>query len=508
MERRAAAGGEPRFGLLETVREYARERLAASGEAAAVRERHAAHFAELAAAAVPAWGGPEETAWFDRLEAAHADLEVALRWWREREDAARGLPMAFALAHYWVGRSHVPAGRAWLAAFLALPGAPARGAARARALWAAGVLAHNQGDAPAAQALMEEALALARAAGDVPTTARALLMLGQFRARRGDAAAARAHYEESLGLWRRLGVERTVAGIRKGLARLAHQAGDLATARALHEADVAFQRAAGNRRTVAWALHDLGRVAHDQGDLAAARTGYAESLALRRAVGDQAGMAQSLLGLGLVAHDHGDAAAAVAHLRGSLEGWQRRGDRGGVADALEALATVAAPRAPERALRLAGAAVALRSPPGPADAGAAWSGRLAAGVERARRALGVQAAAAAWAHGAGLTLEQALAEARTDAGLPPPARRPAGGSRRRPAGAPGEAAGLTPREREVAALVARGHTSRQIAAALVITERTAASHVQHIRTKLGVRSRAQIAVWVADHGLLVADRAG
>jgi non-specific serine/threonine protein kinase len=251
---------------------------------------------------------------------------------------------------------------------------------------------------------------------------------------------------------------------------------------------------------VAWALHDLGRVAHDQGDLAAARARYEESLALRREVGDQAGVAQSRLGLGLVAHEQGEDAAAVAHLRGSLEARRRLGDRGGIADVLEALAAVAAPRAPERALRLAGAAVALRTPPGRAGAGAAWAGRLAAGVERARRALGPPAAAAAWAHGAGLTLEQALAEARTDAGAPPPARRPDGGGRRRPAGAPGEAAGLTPREREVAALVARGHTSRQIAAALIITERTAASHVQHIRTKLGVRSRAQIAVWVAEHG--------
>jgi DNA-binding CsgD family transcriptional regulator/tetratricopeptide (TPR) repeat protein len=479
-----------------------------------VRARHAAHFASLAAAAVPAWGGPEETAWFDRLEAEHADLEAALRWWLERGDAAHGLPMAFALTHYWLGRAHWTEGRAWLTAFLALPGATAggpRSALRARALWAAGVLAHNQGDAPAAQALFDEALALARTAGDVPTAARALLLLGNLRARLGDAAAARACYEESERLWRGLGDERMVAGLRRALAGLAHQAGDLETARALYEADAAFQRAAGNRRTVAWALHDLGRVAHDQGDHAAARARYAESLALRREVGDEAGVAQSLLGLGLVAHDQGDAAAA-AHLRRSLEGRRRLGDRAGIADVLEALAAVAAGRDPARALRLAAAAAALRTPPGPPGAGAAWATRLAVGVDEAKRVLGAQAAAAAWAHGAGLTLEQALAEALADDEAPPQARRPAtGGPRRRPTTS-GEAAQLTPREREVAAFIARGRTSRQIAAALIITERTATSHVQHIRTKLGVRSRAQIAVWVAENGLLAspvspADRA-
>jgi non-specific serine/threonine protein kinase len=256
-------------------------------------------------------------------------------------------------------------------------------------------------------------------------------------------------------------------------------------------------REMGEPYGVALGLDGLGLVAQAQGDYARAAALYEEGLALYRAEQDRYGTAWSLQYLGLVAQAQGDHARAGALYREGLALRREMGDAAGVAQCLEGLATVAgAQDQAERAARLFGAAAALR-----ASIGAPLSPTERADYEptlaAARARLGEDAFAAASTEGRVMPLEQAVVyalAAADPAGAPPsPPREPA---------VTGHLTLLSRREREVAVLIARGLTNRQIADELVITEWTADSHVRHILTKLGVRSRTQVAAWATEQGLI------
>jgi DNA-binding CsgD family transcriptional regulator len=191
-------------------------------------------------------------------------------------------------------------------------------------------------------------------------------------------------------------------------------------------------------------------------------------------------MARSLQRLGDLAAGGGDVDLARGHYAESLELWRELGDRWGIARALDGFATLAAAQSQhERALRLGGAAAALRTSLG-APLPTREQGPLERRLAPARLALGEQAAATTWEEGQQLPLEQVIASAL----------------------APGVAALLTPREQEILLLVAQGLTNREISEALVINRRTAETHAYHILSKLGLTSRAQVAGWAAEHGLL------
>jgi non-specific serine/threonine protein kinase len=455
-------GGEPRYVLLETVREFALERLEASGEGPAVHRRHAKHYLALAEAAARDVYGPREAAWWARLEREHDNLRAALAWAVGARHAGAALRLGGALRLFWATRGHWREGRERLAQALALPdaGTPAERAARAHALFAAGWLTAQQGDLPAAGARYEEALRLAEALGD-----------------RGLIASARI-----------------------GLGHVAFFTGDLDAAQRLQEQALALRRELGDRRGVAGAVANLGETAHRRGDQAGAPARYEEALAVMRALGNAHDVANGLGNLALVAPQQGDDAGARALQEERLRLAQELGSPQGVAASLDGFARLAAAGgAPARALRLAGAAAALRAATGTANA--AREQRLAALdlLAPARRALDAAAQRAAWAQGQAMTVEGAVAEALEDAAAPPPAAAPTGG-------APSAGRfGLTPRERDVVPLVARGLTNRQIAAALVISERTAMKHVEHILDKLGFASRVQVAAWAVERGLLPPD---
>jgi DNA-binding CsgD family transcriptional regulator len=265
----------------------------------------------------------------------------------------------------------------------------------------------------------------------------------------------------------------------------------------------------GDRTWQARTHQELGVAAYFEGDVVMARSHYEASLALSRALGDELGVVCALNDLGEVALQSGDLENARSLQAACLEIARRAGDRERIAMALAALAGLAAAQGrPTRAVRLAAAALALNEATGQRNS-PAWHALLARWLEPAYTALSPEAHSAAQAAGRSMSLDAAIDEALAwlDASEPGPRQpeqiTPDAPTPLRPALAPvpPDDTGLSPRELEVAALVAQGMTNRQIAHELVIAEGTAASHVKHILARLVLDSRVQIAIWAIDHGL-------
>jgi len=479
LRQEAEADGAPRFAMLETIREYALECLAASGELDAIRQRHAACLLALAEEAEPKLTGSEQKQWLDRLETEHDNLRAALGWLEESRAVEAGWQLGGALWRFWSMRGYLREGRERLAALLDLAGErlpSERGrAARAKALKAAGTLAAEQ----------------------------------------GDYAAAHARYDESLAIRRELGDKQEIANLLSNLGIVARYEGNYAAAGALYAESLAIRRELGDRWGIATSLNAVGLLAHYLGDNAGARRFLEESLTIRRELGDAWAIANSLSSLGDVVLDQADYATTRALLEESLAINQQLGDRSAIAYVLEEFAGLAAVQGqPDRTLRLAGAAAALRevigSPLAPIDQ-AQLEGRLAS----ARQALGEATAAATWAAGQALSLAQAVAYALAEvaepvAAVPPsaPAPPPVAPVVDKPAPAPDREprraypAGLTVREIEVLRLVAQGLTYTQIAERLVISPRTVNHHLTAIYSKLGVTSRHTAVRFAIDHDLV------
>jgi non-specific serine/threonine protein kinase len=460
-----AGSGERRYGLLETVRQYAGEKLAAGGDADETRARHAAYFRDLAEAAEPELNGPEQAAWLSRLDREHDNLRAALRWALDGGDAETGLRVGSALAKFWTVRGHQTEGQRWLDAALeraatAVPAVAAvSDAHRARACYAAGRMARARRDYAAARRRYEESLARWRAVGDRQGIALALASLGGVAGDQGEMDTARGLYEESLELRRALGDRRGVAQTLHNLGMLAYGRADYATARALQEESLAQNRQLQDTGGVASALLMLGQTTGRQGEAARSVALCTESLELFRQVGNQLGIAMAQRALGQAALEAGDWARAEALLEESLasaralhDPWAEAaallalanavkgsgdlaraealarqsltlagplGTRRLLAMALETLAgTAAAAGRSARAARLFGAAEALRDAfgmPRPAPEQARYEDDVAA----ARAALGGEQFAVHWAAGRELSVEQALQEAAREDVEPP-----------------------------------------------------------------------------------------
>jgi predicted ATPase/DNA-binding CsgD family transcriptional regulator/transcriptional regulator with XRE-family HTH domain len=430
-----------RFAMLETVREFAVEQLANSGEHDRVRERHCAFFMALAGEASHHLESPEGTTWLDVLECEHANLRAALRWSIESGDLNSGLRLGDALRLFWFTRGHLAEGRVYLHELLALADESTEPTLRARVLDAAGFLERYQGDYAAARKFIEQALAIRRGLGDQHGTADSLSNLGYVALHEARQSTARALYEEALQIYRDLANAQGIADSVSHLGLLAMYEGRIEAARARHEETLVLWRSVGDQFGIGWALSNLGAVAVLEGHL---------------------GRAQSLLT---------ESARLNADLHSS---W-------GVACSLEGLALLAAAQdQPARALRLAGAATALRAHAGTPLA-AAGELHFKRQLEPSWAALDHDRAAHAYAEGEQLTLKGAVEYALDGA-----------------SSATTNAAGeLTEREAEVAQLVAQGLTNRAIAAHLIVGKRTVDTHVEHVMNKLGVRSRAQIAAWLS-----------
>ena len=334
-----------RYGMLEPVRQYARDLLEEAGEAAATRRRHAEHFLGLAESADPAMLGPENATWLERLAREHDNLREALRWAREVGDVETGLRLAGALGWFWWIHGHLGEGRRWVEEFLerdALAEAgSAGGPARAKAVFHAGRLAFGQGNLPRAAEMLEESLALYRGLGDEGGVAFVLVELGQLLRAQGDHDRAAALSEEGLALSRKLGHYRSTAIALNTLGHIERHRGDAARATALHEEALGLFREVGAERGIAYTLTSLGIAELVGGELGRALALGEESLSLYERLGDKAGMALALIALGDVARGRGDEDRAVALYEDALSLHRELGNERGVARALERLSAAA-----------------------------------------------------------------------------------------------------------------------------------------------------------------------
>jgi predicted ATPase/class 3 adenylate cyclase len=374
VERMPALSDALRFGMLETIREYASERLDASDEADHARDRHAARFLHVAEAAEPHLRSVDHKRWLDQLEEEHDNLRAALRRAIVAGHPDIALRLVGALWRFWHLHGHLDEGRRWAEEVLTLPGADGRTAERAKALTALGGVAYWQEDLSTTEAAYQEALAIARGLGDRLAQAEGLYNLSFPPAYRGDFKRAAAMIRESQAMFEDLGVRRGVADTVWLLAIVARLEGDNATARARAEESLAMHRQIGDRFGTTDALHVMGRIALADGDLSTAGPCFLEALANDEEVGNQTGM-------GIVL----DNLAAMA----TAEGRHLRAVRLGGAS--EAIKEAAGGHAPPPFIDL----------PDPRDA--------------ARETLGDDAIAAAWEEGRAMTLDQALAFAREEA---------------------------------------------------------------------------------------------
>ncbi len=358
LEQREGRDGEPRLWMLETIHEYAREKLKESGEAEPLQREHALYFMRLGEAIEPHLTGKKQREWLDRLEDEYDNVRIALAWAEEqaeaeggnKEGADTGLRTAGAIWRFWMVRGLFTEGREHLERLeraISTPEAAGQGRSsstlrgRAKALNGAGYLAWRQGDYSSARPLLEAALVLGSEAGDKQSMSLALNALGNVAHDQGDYTAARALYEESLALRRELGDKWGIAASLNNLGLIAKEQGDYTAARALHEESLPLFKEIGDEGGMAQSLHNFGSVAKEQGDYTAARALYEESLALCRELGDKWGIAACLNSLGLIAKEQGDYTAARALHEESLSLFKEIRAKGAITASLNALGNVA-----------------------------------------------------------------------------------------------------------------------------------------------------------------------
>jgi non-specific serine/threonine protein kinase len=440
--------GRSRYSLLETLRQYGIEKLREAQNERATRTRHLGVYERLGRLVELEVLGPRQWESLQRLEAEVDNLRAALTWsMLEPAGLEVGLRLAASLARFWFLDGYAVEGSEWLEKLLTpAPVSPAR----VEALSASGFLLMRRGDPVAAGPRLEEAVALARQLDDRALLAFALNYLGELRVQQGDLAEARPPLEECLALTAQGAIPPYWPRYRVlfNLGELADAEGDSDAAASLYEQSLEQARAQQDGwRTVL--LRQLGQVALSRGDLTAAHDWLNESLVVARAWGKSGWLV----------------APVLAHMAG----------------------LALAEAAPERALRLAGAAIRLREKHHAQLAPTDMS-RLEDGIACARRALGELGAAKAWAAGYAMTADEAVAYAVETTPTPPVST--------------ALPVTLTPREMEVAVLLGQFATNREIADRLVISERTAKRHVENILLKLGLRSRVQVAAWASQRDVL------
>jgi predicted ATPase/class 3 adenylate cyclase/Tfp pilus assembly protein PilF len=333
---------EAQYWLLETVRQYSRERLlAGDGESAAVQDRHLAYFLSLAEQAAPELAGPDTVWWLDRLEEEHDNLRAALAWSVESGQVQAGLRLGAALQEFWWLRGYHAEGEYELGRLLVQECPEGELAARARVLCAAGRLSRAQRETVPAQRLFEEALAISRTLDDRAGIAQALVGLGGVAQQGEELETARACFEESLGIRREQGDSGGTAFCLHALGFVAMSQGDLAEARALHEESVAIWRESGDETGMVYGLDSLGCVTLYQGELETARSLFEQALGLARKLGDKAHIAYGIIHLGWVAQClQGYAAAGELYEQG-LAIWRELGLKDSLIHTLSYLGQVA-----------------------------------------------------------------------------------------------------------------------------------------------------------------------
>jgi predicted ATPase/DNA-binding CsgD family transcriptional regulator len=493
--------GEPRFVMLETIREYARERLEESEEVEKVSRLHAEYFVALAEKAEPVLWGVEDAAWFQRLEAEHGNLRAALSWSLGGADVELGLRLAGALGEFWYARGYYEEGKRWLERALAKLAKDVRisAAAYPKALEALGWLANERGDMEVAEVAAKKGLKLGTLV-EIESTRKASFfrILGSTARIRGDLEHAKELYEESLALSREAGDMRGIAHALITLGWAASTRGDHEHAKVLYEESLVLSRELGGAQPLGDSLIALGYEYLLEGDHRRATALNEEAASLLRERGHRGDLQYALDNLAWAALLGGDHERARELHEESLMLCQELGDREIAAESLEGLACSAGAKGDsERAAKLFGAAEALREAVGYQQA-PKESALREPFMEAARSRLDEAAWEKAFIEGRTMGLGRAVEYAfskEEKADLHPTSAPEESSADQAPVA-------LTRREREVAALVAHGHSNRQIASDLFLSERTIENQIANIKRKLGRSSRTEIAAWATQQRLI------
>ena len=327
-------GQEARYRMLETIRQYASERLLEAREGEQLRNRQLEFFLEWIEQVEPQVRGPQQLEWLNRIETEHDNLRAALEWGLAQADCGEAsLRLAGALRWFWSLRGHVSEGRGWLDRALASPAAPSAGAARAKALYAVGSLAHWHGDTMAARVLVEASIGQWRALGPVGQNglAHALATLGIIMRRLGDPAAARSLHNEAIALFREQNERWGLAYALCNLGLTIRDQDDFVLARSVIDESLVLWRDLGDQWGLRLAISHLGEVALRQGDYKVALDHFADSLALARTLGDVEATAGALLNLGVATLNLGDRGQAKSFFGEGFNLFRESGNKTGLA---------------------------------------------------------------------------------------------------------------------------------------------------------------------------------
>lgn len=448
-------GDKTRYRMLETIRQYGYEKLVGAGEAGMVHQRQLEWLVQFAKEADPKLRGPEMKLWAQRLDNELDNIRTTLEWGFEHGQSSNGAELVGALAWYNFLRSNDREAKRWSEKAASLTG-DAPSTARAEALLALGVALTDLGEEKA-ETVLQEALTHYRAFNNQWRAAFVLNTLGVIKYRQDELYLSEEYLQEALTLRRTIGDEWGITHTLQNFGAIAERREDYAKAQAIHEEGLQLSEALGDERMVARRFSDVGRIALAQGDLRRADT------MLRRAV------------------------SALWRIK----------EKSSLLQALEPLARVmAAQGQARRAAQLLSAVETAREDLGinlPEAQHAAW-GRLVGPIQAQ---LGEEEFRKARADGHAMTLDQAIAYALE---TPPPEQKV---ETETPRQAPKqEFVGLTEREREVATHIAQGESNREIAEALVLSERTVETHISNILNKLGFVRRSQIRKWAVEKGML------
>jgi tetratricopeptide (TPR) repeat protein len=404
--------GEPRFVMLETIHEFAREKLRQSAEEQEIRRTHAEYFLTLAEEAYPELRGPHQLEWLERLEAEHDNMRAALSWALERNEAEVALRLGGALWGFWFVRDYHSEGRRWLEEALAMDGRESPGS-RAMALAGAGWLAVDQGNLGRAKEACEEGLELLEHEARKASEAKLFLLacLGWVAWHREELGQASELLEKGLALSPEMSDTWWFASSLFSLAIVPQSRGDYERATELYQQSMDLFRELGDKQSLAFCLNNLAMTVYAQGDLGRAAQITEESVALHRELGNKGGVSTGLYNLGWMTLLQNNLGRAVDIYRESLSLSWDAGLNPLVQSALEGFACVAAAKGEaERAARLWGAAQALHETKGiPRDID--FLDEADARISAVRTGMGEQAWEEAWRKGRVMTLDGAISYA-------------------------------------------------------------------------------------------------
>jgi non-specific serine/threonine protein kinase len=412
---RDGSDSEPRYQMLETLREYGTEELASSREETAVKQRHAEFVIALAEDAASQLTGPEQAAWFNRLHREMGNVRTAIAWLVTNNELDQAMRITASIWRFWLVRGYLSSGRELLAASLgdgpARPQGADATALRAQALFGAGVLAHDQGDDDAAHENLEACLVIRRELDDRRGIAETLNSLGIFARDRGDYKRARELLGEALEMNRDLNDKSGTAMSIHALGITAHREGDCDGARKLFEQGLAMRKELGDRRGIGALLAHLGSVDYDLEQYDRAEPLLSDALSIFRELENRRGIVYALMYIGGVARQRGQLDVARTHHEQCLSISRELGDKEHIVRSLEWLASdAAADKDYRRAVELEGAATAFRgafhAPRTPME-----TQSLKKDLQPAFEHLGDDAAEAALSDGCGRTLDDVVARA-------------------------------------------------------------------------------------------------